>query len=94
MKWFDRDPSKVQIHREVERNVRLADATDSDFWERVCPRDALDMVVLAMPSYKANLHAIVLASAYVSHLPGNKLLGDTKTRPKCDTKNFCGLRNT
>ena len=55
---FDRDPSKVQVHREVERNVRLADATDSDFWERVCPRDALDMVVLAMPSYKANLHAI------------------------------------
>ncbi len=44
--------------KEQERNVRLADATDSDFWERVCPRDALDMVVLAMPSHKGNLHAI------------------------------------
>jgi len=55
---FDRDSTKVEIHQEQERNIRLADATDSDFWESVCPRDALDMVILAMPSHKANLHAI------------------------------------
>jgi len=55
---FDRSPEKIAIHREIDRNVRLADATDSDFWERVCPSDDLDMVVLAMPSHKANLHAI------------------------------------
>lgn len=55
---FDRDLLKIEIHRDSERNVRLADATDSDFWERVCPADALDMVVLALPAHKANLHAI------------------------------------
>ncbi|MBK1831098.1 cation:proton antiporter [Verrucomicrobiaceae bacterium R5-34] len=55
---FDRSPEKIAIHQEAERNVRLADATDSDFWERVCPNDDLDMVVLAMPSHKAHLHAI------------------------------------
>ncbi|MGJ8676061.1 MAG: cation:proton antiporter domain-containing protein [Akkermansiaceae bacterium] len=55
---FDRSPEKIAIHQKAERNVRLADATDSDFWERVCPSDDLDMVVLAMPVHKANLHAI------------------------------------
>ena len=55
---FDRSPEKVAVHRGVERNVRLADATDSDFWEQVCPNEDLDMVVLAMPSHKANLHAV------------------------------------
>lgn len=55
---FDRDSLKIQGHRDSERNVRLADAGDSDFWERVCPADALDMVVLALPVHQANLHAI------------------------------------
>jgi len=55
---FDRDPTSVQQHCEEERNVLLADATDSDFWERVCPRDDLDLVVLAMPVHSANIHAV------------------------------------
>ncbi|MGJ8655806.1 MAG: cation:proton antiporter domain-containing protein [Akkermansiaceae bacterium] len=55
---FDRSPDKIRIHQGAERNVRLADATDSDFWERVCPHNDLDMVVLAMPVHAANLHAI------------------------------------
>lgn len=55
---FDRDLSAVESHREEERNVKLADATDSDFWERVCPKDALDLAVLAMPTHKANVHAV------------------------------------
>ena len=55
---FDRNPERVELHRGAERNVRLADATDSDFWETVCPKDQLDMVILAMPSHKAHLHAI------------------------------------
>ncbi|WP_200392600.1 cation:proton antiporter family protein [Roseibacillus ishigakijimensis] len=55
---FDRDPTRVQAHREQERNVTLADATDSDFWERVSPRDELELVVLSMPSHEANRHAI------------------------------------
>ncbi|MDP0491733.1 MAG: cation:proton antiporter [Verrucomicrobiota bacterium JB023] len=55
---FDRDPGKVQLHKEAERNVTLADATDSDFWERVCPKEALELVVLAMPAHQANVHAV------------------------------------
>jgi predicted Kef-type K+ transport protein len=55
---FDRDPASVKEHREEERNVKLADATDSDFWERVCPADDLDLAVLAMPTHSANVHAI------------------------------------
>ncbi|WP_193213483.1 cation:proton antiporter family protein [Luteolibacter marinus] len=55
---FDRDPKAVQLHREAERNVMLADATDSDFWEKVRPRDDIDLVILAMPKHKANVHAI------------------------------------
>lgn len=70
---FDSDPAKVRIHQEVERNVRLADATDSDFWERVCPRDGLDMVVLAMPSHKANLHAIETLKRH--HFAGVVIVG-------------------
>ena len=54
---FDRDPVQVEAHREAERNVVLADATDSDFWERVSLRDHIDLVVLAMPNHVANVHA-------------------------------------
>lgn len=55
---FDRDPVAVAAHQSAERNVKLADATDSDFWERVCPGEDLDLVVLAMPTHSANVHAI------------------------------------
>jgi glutathione-regulated potassium-efflux system ancillary protein KefC len=55
---FDRDPNKVAAHAEAERNVKVADATDSDFWEKICPSDQLDLVVLAMPTHSANVHAI------------------------------------
>jgi len=54
---FDRDPIAVQIHQEADRNVMLADATDSDFWERVSVNDNIDLVVLAMPKHGANVHA-------------------------------------
>lgn len=55
---LDRDPKAVEEHQERERNVKLADATDSDFWENVCPKDDLDLVVLAMPTHGANVHAV------------------------------------
>ncbi|MEM1222111.1 MAG: cation:proton antiporter family protein [Verrucomicrobiota bacterium] len=54
---FDRDPAAVQQHQDAGRNVLLADATDSDFWERVCVKDNMDLVVLAMPKHGANVHA-------------------------------------
>ncbi|MGJ8640206.1 MAG: cation:proton antiporter domain-containing protein [Opitutaceae bacterium] len=54
---FDRDPISVEKHCAQGRKVQLADATDSDFWERVRVRDNLDLVVLAMPKHSANVHA-------------------------------------
>lgn len=54
---FDRDPAAVEIHLLADRNVMLADATDSDFWERVSVRDNIDLVVLAMPKHTSNVHA-------------------------------------
>jgi glutathione-regulated potassium-efflux system ancillary protein KefC len=54
---FDRDPTQVEFHRKLDRNVVLADATDSDFWERVQLKEAIDLVILAMPKHAANLHA-------------------------------------
>ena len=41
----------------LSANPLLADATDSDFWERVRVKDNIDLVVLAMPKHSANIHA-------------------------------------
>ena len=54
---FDRDPAAVEDHQNADHNVLLADATDSDFWERVRVNDNIDLVVLAMPKHGANVHA-------------------------------------
>jgi D-arabinose 1-dehydrogenase-like Zn-dependent alcohol dehydrogenase len=54
---FDRDAAQVKSHRSAGRNVVLADATDSDLWERLQVRDGMDLVILAMPKHGANLHA-------------------------------------
>jgi glutathione-regulated potassium-efflux system ancillary protein KefC len=40
---FDRDAAQVESHRSANRNVVLADATDSDFWERVQFKDGIDL---------------------------------------------------
>jgi len=54
---FDRDPVKVQSHREHGRRVYLADANDSDFWDRMIPTHQIELVVLSMPQHSANLEA-------------------------------------
>ena len=54
---FDRDAAQVESHRRAARNVVLADATDSDFWERVQLKEGIHLVILAMPKHSANLHA-------------------------------------
>jgi predicted Kef-type K+ transport protein len=55
---FDRSPEKVARHQDEERNVRLADASDSDFWEEICPKDQLDLVVLTLSNHNANVNAV------------------------------------
>ncbi len=55
---FDRDPASVERHRELGRNVVLADATDAEFWNQVSTRGAkLELVILAMSRHSINLHA-------------------------------------
>ena len=54
---FDRDPKMVESHQEQGRNVLLADATDSDFWARICIEGSLDLAVLAMPKHISNIQA-------------------------------------
>ena len=55
---FDRDPSSVERHVQLGRNVVMADATDADFWEQVKTREhPFELVVLAMPKHSVNLHA-------------------------------------
>ncbi|MEO0511048.1 MAG: cation:proton antiporter family protein [Verrucomicrobiota bacterium] len=54
---FDRDPDSVEYHRGQGRNVLLADATDSDFWRRICVSDCIDLAILAMPKHGSNVHA-------------------------------------
>lgn len=55
---FDRDPEAVASHCKAGRNVLLADATDSDFWTRICISGTLDLVVMAMPKHISNVHAV------------------------------------
>ena len=47
---FDRDAGQVEFHLKAGRNVVLADATDSDFWERAQLKEAIDLVILTSPS--------------------------------------------
>jgi len=54
---FDQDPETVALHREEGRHILMADATDSDFWEKFGEVDSFDLVVLAMPNHTANMHA-------------------------------------
>lgn len=54
---LDSDPDRVAAHRQSGRNVIQADATDSDFWERVQP-GKIRLVMLTLPELSANLEVI------------------------------------
>ncbi|MDJ0984353.1 MAG: cation:proton antiporter [Desulfobacterales bacterium] len=61
----DSDPAIVKRHQEAGRNVVLDDPTDLDFWERNIPiederEDKIQLAVLAMPKFKANMQAAKL----------------------------------
>jgi len=51
---LESDLDKVAFHCEAGRNVVCGDATDSDFWERVNPRE-VRLVMLTLPELAANL---------------------------------------
>ncbi len=54
---FESDLYKVEEHQAAGRRVILADATDSDFWERWEPR-GIGLVMLAMPEHGANIYVV------------------------------------
>lgn len=56
---FDIDERVIAQHREAEREVRRASATDVDFWERLhVDQNQVELVILAMSSMPENLIAI------------------------------------
>ncbi|MEN8194522.1 MAG: cation:proton antiporter family protein, partial [Bacteroidota bacterium] len=52
---IDYDEENVLKHKSANRNVVHGDATDSDFWERVCPANSINIVVLTMEDHSSNL---------------------------------------
>lgn len=52
---IDYDDERVIQHKNLNRNVILGDATDTDFWERVCPSNKIKLIVLAMANHSSNL---------------------------------------
>ncbi len=56
---FDLDERVIEKHLAAGREIRLASATDVDFWERLhVERDEVKLVLLAMSSLTENLTAI------------------------------------
>lgn len=71
--------ASVGIENDLERAAELrrhgidvisADATDSEFWQRLHPSHAIDIIVLAMPEHGSNLYALhqVEASGFAGTL--------------------------
>lgn len=54
---FDQNQETVETQRAEGRHILMADATDSDFWEKFGDIDSFDLVVLALSKHAANLHA-------------------------------------
>lgn len=48
---------KVDFERTAGRNVKLGDATDTDFWNTIKAAASKDLIVLAMPSHHSNVFA-------------------------------------
>ncbi len=56
---LDSDEDAVKNHISKNRKVVLNDAADTEFWDNVC-KDQVNIVVLAMPNYKANSFTLKL----------------------------------
>ncbi len=50
-------PERVDFNREQGRNVYLADACDTEFWQRLHKELKLELIVLAMPNHQSNMYA-------------------------------------
>jgi len=68
---IDNDPEAVKAHCAAGRMVIQADATDSDFWERIRRRNRaakIQLVLLTMANHSANLYAVKRLKKY--NFPG------------------------
>lgn len=54
---IDLDHDNIDRNLILGHNVVQGDATDSDFWEKVCSQDTVELVMLAMPMHQGNLVA-------------------------------------
>ena len=61
--WPDRilgiehNAEKADAERAAGRNVKVGDATDTDFWNSIRAAKSKDLIVLAMPSHHSNVYA-------------------------------------
>jgi predicted Kef-type K+ transport protein len=61
--WPDRilgiehNAEKADAERAAGRNVKVGDATDTDFWSSIKAANSKELIVLAMPSHHSNVYA-------------------------------------
>jgi Trk K+ transport system NAD-binding subunit len=54
---IEHNAEKADHERAAGRNVKVGDATDTDFWNTIKAAKDKDLIVLAMPSHYSNVYA-------------------------------------
>ncbi|MCD8504233.1 MAG: NAD-binding protein [Burkholderiaceae bacterium] len=54
---IEHDAAKADALRASGRQVKVGDATDTDFWNMIRASQPKDLIVLAMPSHYSNVYA-------------------------------------
>jgi predicted Kef-type K+ transport protein len=54
---IEHNAEKADHERALGRNVKVGDATDTDFWNTIKAGHSKDLIVLAMPSHHSNVYA-------------------------------------
>lgn len=61
---IDYNEEVINFSKKKGHNVIMCDATDTDFWERVCPSNKIKLVVFAMVDHNANMVVLEELKAY------------------------------
>jgi Trk K+ transport system NAD-binding subunit len=54
---IEHNAAKADFERAAGRNVKVGDATDTDFWNTIKASNGKELIVLAMPSHYSNVYA-------------------------------------
>lgn len=54
---IEHNAAKADLERAAGRNVKVGDATDTDFWNTIKASNSKELIVLAMPSHHSNVYA-------------------------------------